>query len=88
MDMSKTIYANFTHRANLRVSGMSAGLKPEGFVLTLTGDFGARYEIQASTNLSDWINLAPLTNTYGTLQFTDPGATNSNLKFYRAALLP
>ena len=86
MDKSKTIYANFTHNANLRVNG--GGLKPEGFIFTLTGDFGAVYQIQSTTNLSNWVNLVTLTNTYGTLQVADPGASNLNSQFYRSFLMP
>ena len=41
------------------------------------------YVIEASTNLADWLPL--YTNLAGgTMTFADPGATNSQLRFYRA----
>jgi hypothetical protein len=88
MGQSKTIYANFTHRASLSVKGVSEGLKPEGFVMTLTGDFGARYQIVSSTNLANWLQVLTVTNSYGTSQLTDTGAISSKRLFYRALLLP
>jgi len=88
MDQSKTIYANFTHKPTLSVRNGFDGLKPEGFQFTLTGDLGANYEIDGSTNLITWISLAILTNSYGTSQFLDSAATNSSRRFYRALLLP
>jgi hypothetical protein len=63
-------------------------MRPEGFVLTLTGDFGGRYQIDGSTNFTGWSALGTVTNSYGTIQFTDPGATNLIRRFYRGLLLP
>jgi hypothetical protein len=51
------------------------------FQFTLTG--GNKFQIQASTNLSNWITLATLTNSTGTTNYTDP-ATNLSRRFYRA----
>src|SRR5439155_4008585 len=88
MDQSKVIYANFSTRPSLSVRSSFEGLKPEGFRMTLSGLFGARYELDGSSNLVNWAPLATLTNNYGTVQFTDPAATNLTQRFYRAALLP
>jgi hypothetical protein len=52
---------------------------------TLTGGYGI--EIQASTNLVNWISLATLTNTTGTTNFTDSLSTFSR-RFYRAHQVP
>ena len=52
--------------------------------LTLTGEPGQSYTLQASTNLSlwtDWTNVA-LTNTSAPL--TDPAARELPQRFYRA----
>ena len=57
------------------------------FGFTLQGQVGGRFEIQASTNLVNWTNLATLTNVTGTIPFLDP-ATNFNRRFYRAHQLP
>ena len=87
MNQNRTIYAYFTHKSGLSARASYEGPKPEGFVMTLTGESG-RYAIDASTNLLNWITLINLTNTYGSSQFTDSGATNRPMRVYRAVLLP
>ena len=84
MNQSKVIYANFTHRPQL--SGSTADAS--GFAFTISGDYGARFQIDCSTNLLDWVALSVLTNTYGTAQFFDTGATDSPKGFYRSLMLP
>lgn len=88
MDQSKLIYANFTHRPALSLQPGFGGMQPEGFVLTLTGDFGATYEILGTSNFATWVSLGSATNTFGTVQFTDPTAAGSRVRFYRGLLLP
>jgi hypothetical protein len=87
MNTSKTITATFTRKPSLAVAPSLDGLFGDGFRLTLTGEFGAPYAILDSTNLFDWIGVATVTNTYGTIQFTDPAATNLPARFYRAGLV-
>ncbi len=57
--------------------------------LTLTGVSSLSYEIQASTDLTNWSVLVTLVNSNanGVLQYTDPAATNFNRRFYRGHLL-
>jgi RHS repeat-associated protein len=57
------------------------------FQFTLSSEPGSSLEIQASTNLADWVIVATLTNSTGTIPFTD-AATNFSSRFYRARLLP
>lgn len=52
-------------------------------VYELTGEAGFEYTIQASTNLSDWQDIAILVNTNGAVRFYDQTATNCPMKFYR-----
>lgn len=52
--------------------------------MAVLGEFGAAYNILSSTNLLDWSPVGVVTNTLGTVQFTDPGATNSPARFYRS----
>jgi probable HAF family extracellular repeat protein len=87
MNSNQVITANFTERPTLRVSTPLEGFGEDGYRLTLTGEFGGLYEILGSTNLVDWILAGTVTNTYGTVQFTDPAATNLPARFYRAALV-
>lgn len=58
------------------------------FQLTLNGDYGPDYIVQASTNLTTWTSLA--TNASPVLPFTwtDLAATNFNQRFYRVLLGP
>jgi hypothetical protein len=55
-----------------------------GFTLNTIFDATNRYRIQASTNLTTWIDIA--TNASGGgIQFIDSAATNLNRRFYRTA---
>jgi hypothetical protein len=53
------------------------------FSFTLTGPTGQVVRIESSTNLLNWATIATLTNTAGSLPYTDPGASNVS-RFYRA----
>ena len=87
-DANKVVTASFTKRPWLAGEGNPALLTQEGFRVTLTGEFGAAYEILGSTDFSGWTPLGTVTNTWGTVQFTDSaGATNAH-RVYRARLLP
>ncbi len=88
MDQSRVVTANFTRRPRLSLGPCLGGLSEDGFQLTLNGEYGARYEIDGSTTLTDWTALATVTNLFGTVQFRDQTGTNSPYRFYRAILLP
>jgi hypothetical protein len=60
----------------------------DGMTLTLSGDIGGVVEIHASTNLTDWLWLATLTNTSGQVTYIDSDATNQPVRFYKAIQLP
>ncbi|MHB8521016.1 MAG: WD40/YVTN/BNR-like repeat-containing protein [Limisphaerales bacterium] len=59
-------------------------LSPGSVQLTVTGLPGQDYVIQGSPNLKDWVLLANVTATNSTPQFSDPAATSSGHRFYRA----
>ncbi|MBC8096986.1 MAG: immunoglobulin domain-containing protein [Akkermansiaceae bacterium] len=71
----------------------SAGWQPDGSFLLFSGDKDggmlgsddlANFEVQASTNLSDWMVLpADVTFTNGSFLFRDRDSTNHPLRFYR-----
>src|SRR5208337_4788767 len=62
----------------------AAMVKGSGFTLNTIFDATNSYRIQASSNLTTWVNL--ITNgSGGAIYFTDPAATNLNRRFYRAA---
>ena len=62
---------------------------PDGRVrLTLSGDTGFTYALEASTNLVNWLTLTNLANLGGTVEFIDAEATNLLARYYRARLAP
>jgi len=65
----------------------AVGFANGAFQLTVSGDPGANYEIDSSTNLTDWTSV--FSNNVATTPFTwsDSGATNSGT-FYRVLLTP
>lgn len=66
---------------------LNASLNTNGTPLVqLTGVPGYNYLLQSSTNLADWTPAALLVNTNGTVLFSDPAATNSSARFYRAVM--
>jgi hypothetical protein len=55
-----------------------------GFNLNTIFDSTNEYRIQASTNLTTWIDLTT-NGSGGALHFIDTAATNLNRRFYRTA---
>jgi hypothetical protein len=84
MNSNKVITASFTKRLWLHGEGNPDMLRQDGFRLTLTGEFGALYLVFGSLDLSGWTALGTVSNAWGTVQFTDPDATNAPGRFYRA----
>ena len=56
--------------------------------LTLTGDSNYTYELQASTNLSNWTTLLTTNSPAPPLNWTDTNAGNFLRRFYRVLLGP
>ena len=54
------------------------------FRLTLIGEAGRSYTIQASTDLVTWISLTNFLSATGADQFTDLQTPNFSRRFYRA----
>ena len=86
VDTNKLVYANFSKRPRLTLSGDAELIHREGVRLLLSSDPGDSIEIDWSTNLSAWTQLVALTNSFGIEQLADSAATNSILRFYRASL--
>lgn len=63
------------------------GLLADGSIqITLSGSAGDIYRVLGSTNLLNWKTIASVTNSIGTVQFTDPVATIFNRRFYRLVM--
>jgi hypothetical protein len=77
------------HDAPLAARRGRPGLaRQDGFRLTLTGEFGALYQLFGSPDLSGWTALGTASNAWGPVQFTDPAGTNQPWRFYRALSVP
>jgi hypothetical protein len=85
-------YANTVGQIQLQVLqpvltiSLGSGLRlPDGsFQFTLTTAPGNVYDILASADLLSWQTIGTVTNTTGTIQFTDPDAISFDRRFYRA----
>jgi len=86
MDRSRIITAHFTKRPKLLAPAGDGPANAEGFHFLLTGEFGARYQVEATSDLAIWSGLDTLTNIFGTVQFNDRSATNEGWRAYRAVL--
>ena len=85
MNASKVITARFTKRPWLRVEATPEMLREDGCRLTVYGEFGAVYQLFGTAHWAGWASLGTVSNASGTVQFTDPTATNCPARFYRAS---
>jgi List-Bact-rpt repeat protein len=83
MNQSRVVTANFTARPRLSLEPCGGGWTPDGFRLTLTGDFGVRYEIQRSSNGVNWAPWSAITNVFGLTSVLDATPVPGQ-RFYRA----
>ena len=68
------------------VLGTPAFFSGGAFQFTMSGSAGLTYDVQASTNLVDWITLTNFVSTNSLMSFCDPAASNFNHRFYRAVV--
>jgi glucose/arabinose dehydrogenase len=54
----------------------------------LRGDSAQTYQVEGSTNLTDWVPVTAIVPVGGTNQFNDPTGSNLGFRFYRAVLTP
>jgi len=89
MTQAKVISANFSARPVLRVSQAGIeGWSESGMRFTVLGDPQTILQIYGSTNLTAWESLGLVTNSSGTVQFTDPNVVTRSRRFYRTAPWP
>jgi hypothetical protein len=88
MNQSRIITAHFTARPAFDLGDCATRATDTSFRLSLLGQLGATYTVDASTNLVHWVPLARLTNSAGVMQFEDPRGAESGYRFYRAAVAP
>jgi hypothetical protein len=67
-----------------RVTLTNPLFQSSGFKFTITGAVpGAEYQIQASTNLTNWTSLTNMVGGQNTFEFTDTAANSYRHRFYR-----
>lgn len=66
----------------------SYSMSDQLFQVTIAGDSGLDYYLQASTNLTDWQTVFSNLNAVPPLLWTDPETTNFPSRFYRVRLGP
>jgi hypothetical protein len=69
------------------VTGASAPNSRQ-FELTVQGPAGRTYAIEASTDLSNWTQVATVINTSGRISYTAENTSEFKTRFYRAVLIP
>jgi len=58
------------------------------FAMQVTGDVGPNYQIEGSTNLTDWESLYTTNPTVMPFNWSDPGASNFPHRFFRVYYKP
>ena len=53
--------------------------------INLLGELGAKYSIEASSELVVWEHLTTVVNEIGSVTFSDPSAAKHENRFYRAS---
>ncbi len=85
MTQSKVITAIFTNWPGLYVDkAQGDGLGPQGFQFSIVSGTQMVYQVYASSNWTSWSSVGFVTNSNGTVQFTDTGATNRSSSYYKA----
>ena len=75
---------NIVSRPLLVDAGLSTN---SSFQFTLSGDSGFNYVIEGTTNLSDWLSVATLSNAFGQVLYSDTNFSNAPFVAFRARLL-
>ena len=63
---------------------LTPSMQNGSLVLSLVASPGLTYQIQASTNLVDWVTQTNIVSTNSLIQFSDPNMKTSPMNYYRA----
>ena len=88
MTRTTTLTANFSGGFYPLLISTSDHFPGDGFGISLSGEPDREIIINISTNLVDWHLLDTVWNADGMMDYFDPGATNSALRFYRTQQAP
>lgn len=81
MDGSKVVTARFGRA--VRFQPVPGAWDSGGFAVAFTGETGASYELQSSSNFVDWTSVAGLLNETGRVTFVHGDARSVPMLFYR-----
>lgn len=76
----------FIGRAPLPPSLGTARVTKDGLELVLTGETGATYQVEVSTDMITWTPLTSGVNDTGTMLLLDSAASSAPCRFYRARM--
>jgi len=83
---------NTSSSASLSVAArptlMVSSISNHTFRAVLEGEFGAKYEIEISSNLQSWTSFLLLTNGKGQIAFSQTNISNVPSRFFRARFVP
>ena len=85
MNKSKLITANFTG-GDYPIRFNSVGSSNGSLQFSFTGEPERKFNIESSASLTNWAPFMTLSNSTGTVQFSDVPSTNPPRKFYRATI--
>jgi IPT/TIG domain len=71
-------------QTKLKSAGAGQILPGGAFSVTLPGNVGLTYQLQASSNLVSWVPLGLVTNVTGLIRYTDTNTAEFRSRFYRA----
>jgi hypothetical protein len=87
-DKSSSFFGHWNDQINFNIPQLMnpEWLATRRFRTRLLGFSGLTNIVEATTNFTSWTPV--LTNSSGVYDFTDPGSSNKNFRFYRARLGP
>jgi hypothetical protein len=88
MTQGKVVTAQFTRRPTLALQPSSAASSRDVFHFLLTGDFGARYQVEKNDAWQGWSAFVTVTNSFGSSQVNDPTEIGQAIRAYRATATP
>jgi hypothetical protein len=86
LDRNKTLTANFTRRVHLDWVSCGGEASANPFRLQFEAEPGQRYTIEASSDLVNWTPITATSNSYGTVQLTEPSGGEIRHRFFRAKM--
>jgi Tol biopolymer transport system component len=88
MNTNRVITAHFTKRPRVDIVKCQGQIATDGVLIQVMGEFGERYVIQGSEDLSTWTNIVTVSVPFGIAQHFDTFLPTRFYRFYRAFTPP